>query len=89
MAGEEVFTSRYLYLSLHSMKGCTLTMTCSFPNQPEIQQMLKPGASGASQQMMQSMKKDLMSKFKSEIEEKILEIENNLGGQREYFDYLA
>jgi len=64
------------------MKGGPITLSCSFPNQPEIQQQAK-GHDVAQ------MKKDMMSKFKLEIEEKIIEIENNLGGQREYFEYLS
>ena len=79
---EDIFNAKFIFISIYSMKGGPITLSCSFPNQPEIQQQAK-GHDVAQ------MKKDMMSKFKLEIEEKIIEIENNLGGQREYFEYLS
>lgn len=89
ITNEEVFNDKFLYLSLYSMKGCTITLACSFPNQPDTQGQMVKGKPGGTEKISMGQKKDILQKFKSEVEEKVIEIENNLGGQKEYFEYLS
>ena len=77
---EDMFECKSIYIGIHSSLGCTLSVSCAFPNQV-IQDK-------DESQLLNITNKEITSKFKNEIDDQIEKMGNDLGAQKLWAEHL-